>query len=179
MEAAEKAGVPDATQYIRFYNLRNYDRINAGPGTAMDQVQKESGVDYESGRKQHDDIVGAGYDGRGEGTGAYYGRRNPEYEEYQRAGKGVYDEMVDDSVAECYMENGPSILNVAWTGSEEAEMDAFVSEGMFLFLSPIPSRMNSLTRNRAIHSLQNPHSRRPHCNNRLREPQRPLPTRIS
>ena len=45
--------------YIRFYNLRNYDRINASATLA--QVEKQSGVNYEDARKQHDDAMGASY----------------------------------------------------------------------------------------------------------------------
>ncbi|KAK0103164.1 hypothetical protein ONS96_005771 [Cadophora gregata f. sp. sojae] len=127
MEEIEKAGVPDSRQYIRFYNLRNYDRINAG--SAMSQVRDASGVNYEDARREHDDIVGAGYDGRGEGTGAYYGRSNPAYEQYQQAGAQVNDGSKYDSVSACYMDHGPSIRDVPWSGSEEAEFNAYVSEG--------------------------------------------------
>lgn len=127
MEAIEQAGVPDSKQYIRFYNLRNYDRINAG--SSMGQVQDASGVDYEGARKEHDDMVGAGYNGEGEGTGAYYGRSNPAYEQYQRAGAQVSDASQYDTVSECYMKDGPSITDIPWSGTEEAEFDAFISEG--------------------------------------------------
>ena len=131
MEAIHRAGVDDARQYIRFYNLRNYDRINAG--AAMQQAQDESGVSYDNARREHDDIVGAGYNGEGEGTGAYYGRENDQYENYQSSAENVQDRKAQlDTVSECYMENGPSLLDVAWFGDEEAEMNAFVSEGKFL-----------------------------------------------
>jgi phospholipase D1/2 len=133
IEKIEKAGVPDAKQYIRFYNLRNYDRINAG--AAMSKVEQDSGISYGRARAEHDDIVGAGYDGRGEGTGAVAGQANPDYDAYQQAGSQVEDKSKYDSVSAAYMENGPSIKHIPWSGSEEAEMDAFVSEGS----SPIPS----------------------------------------
>jgi phospholipase D1/2 len=135
METIEKAGVPDAKQYIRFYNLRNYDRINAGH--AMSQVEQESGISYGRARAEHDDIVGAGYDGRGEGTGAVASQANPDYDRYQEAGSRVHDKSKYDSVSAAYMENGPSIKHVPWSGSEEAEMDAFVSEGLSL-IPPLP-----------------------------------------
>jgi phospholipase D1/2 len=126
IEAIEKAGVPQAKDYIRFYNLRNYDRINAG--AAMSNIEQASGVDFEDARKEHDDIVGAGYDGRGEETGAAAGQPNREYDRYQEAASHVENSRFD-SVSECYMDGGPSIKDVPWSGSEEAEMDAFVSEG--------------------------------------------------
>ena len=130
MEEIEKTGVPDSKRYIRFYNLRNYDRINAG--SAMSEVHDASGINYEDARREHDDIVGAGYDGRGEGTGAYYGRSNPAYEQYQQAGAQVSDGSKYDSVSACYMDYGPSIKDIPWSGSEEAELNAYVSEGNYL-----------------------------------------------
>ncbi|CZT11707.1 related to phospholipase D [Rhynchosporium graminicola] len=130
MEEIEKAGVPDSKQYIRFYNLRNYDRINAG--SAMARVYDASGIEYEDARREHDDIVGAGYNGRGEGTGAYYGRSNPAYEQYQEAGALVNDDSKYDSVAACSMDYGPSIKDIPWSGSEEAEFNAYVSEELYI-----------------------------------------------
>jgi phospholipase D1/2 len=37
-----------------------------------------------------------------------------------------------DTVAECYMLNGEDIRNVPWEGSEEAEIDAFVTEELYI-----------------------------------------------
>jgi phospholipase D1/2 len=133
IEAIEKAGVPQASQYIRFYNLRNYDRINAG--ATMSNVEQASGVNFEDARKEHDDIVGAGYDGRGEETGAVAGQPNREYDRYQEAGSRV-EESRFDSVSACYMDGGPSIKDIPWFGSEEAEFDAYVSEGKYFPHSP-------------------------------------------
>ncbi|RDW82884.1 phospholipase D [Coleophoma crateriformis] len=132
MEAVEKAGVPDAKQYIRFYNLRNYDRINVS--TVLDQAEQDSGVSYESARREHDDIVGAGYDGYGERTGAMPGQRNDQYDRYQDAafraekprGSGY------DSVCQCYMENGPSIKDIPWSGTPEDEINSFISEELYI-----------------------------------------------
>jgi phospholipase D1/2 len=101
----------------------------------MSKVEQDSGISYGRARAEHDDIVGAGYDGRGEGTGAVAGQANPDYDAYQQAGSQVEDKSKYDSVSAAYMENGPSIKHIPWSGSEEAEMDAFVSEGS----SPIPS----------------------------------------
>lgn len=127
MEMIEKGGVPDAKQYIRFYNLRNYDRINVGK--ALASVEQASGVNYRDARMEHDDIVGAGYDGRGYGTGAAAGQANEDYDRYQQAGSQIADDSKYDTVSSCYMDGGPSIKDIPWSGSEEAEMDAFVSEG--------------------------------------------------
>lgn len=157
MEEIEKAGVPDSKQYIRFYNLRNYDRINAG--SAMSEVHDASGINYEDARREHDDIVGAGYDGRGEGTGAYYGRSNPAYEQYQQAGAQVSDGSKYDSVSACYMDYGPSIKDIPWSGSEEAEFNAYVSEGKYLVLSRFETFCLTNT-SRIVYPFKGPHSRR-------------------
>jgi phospholipase D1/2 len=127
MEAIEKAGVPDARKYIRFYNLRNYDRVNVG--SAMAKVEDASGVSYEEARKEHDDIVGAGYDGRGEQTGANASQTNPGYDAYQQAGSKISDESKYDTICEVYMDGGPTLQEIPWSGTKESEMDAFVSEG--------------------------------------------------
>lgn len=129
MEAVEKAGVPNAKEYIRFYNLRNYDRINAG--SAMSQTEQASGVGYEGARKEHDDLVGAGYDGRGEGTGVMRGQQADEYNRYQQAGSQIQNSN-DDTVSACYMDGGPSIKDIPWSGTEEAEMNAFISEELYI-----------------------------------------------
>jgi phospholipase D1/2 len=127
IEEIHKAGVPDAGEYIRFYNLMNYDRLNIG--SSMSRVEDASGINYEDARREHDDMVGAGYDGLGEGTGAQYGQPNQDYDRYQQAASGV-DDSAFDSVSSCYMDGGPSIRDIPWSGSEESEMEAFVSEGM-------------------------------------------------
>ncbi|KAH6665713.1 hypothetical protein B0J14DRAFT_643518 [Halenospora varia] len=129
MEEIQKAGVPDARQYIRFYNLRNYDRINGG--AARTNIEQESGVNYEDARREHDDMVGAGYDGRGYQTGAREGQYNREYDQYQQAASQSQDSQFD-TVSACYMEGGPSITDIPFSGSEEEEMDAFVSEELYI-----------------------------------------------
>lgn len=54
MEKIGDAGY-DPTQYIRFYNLRNYDRINVG--APMAEMEQRSGVSYEAARRGHDQAV--------------------------------------------------------------------------------------------------------------------------
>jgi len=82
---------------------------------------------------EHDDIVGAGYDGQGYGTGAAHGQSNPRYEAYQQAASQVSNDSKYDSVAACYMDGGPSIKDIPWSGTDQEEMDAFVSEGTLPF----------------------------------------------
>jgi phospholipase D1/2 len=85
--ALKKAGVAEPGKYIRFYNLRNYDRINANE--TMSKVEKASGVTYGDAAKEHDDIVGAGYAGEGFGTGAVSGQPNANLDGYQKAASQI------------------------------------------------------------------------------------------
>ncbi|KAI9758626.1 MAG: Cyanate hydratase [Chaenotheca gracillima] len=134
MEEIARQGI-DPMQYIRFYNLRNYDRINAS--SAMAEVEARSGVNYDDARRQHDDMLGAGFGGRGEGTGVQDRAQGDQYQRYQEAagsvgahqglGKGRWD-----SVSECYMLGGEDIRNVPWENGDINEIDAFVSEELYV-----------------------------------------------
>ncbi|KAI1379551.1 phospholipase D/nuclease [Hypoxylon crocopeplum] len=133
VESLQQQGVDDWRRYIGFYNLRNYDRINIS--STMRRVEQESGVPYEEARREHDERAGGypygneerGYDGYGEGNDRNYDRS----ERYQSATSNV-DDSTWDTVSSCYMENGTDIRQVPWHGSEEAELDAFVSEELYI-----------------------------------------------
>lgn len=129
-----KAGY-NPQDYIRFYNLRNYDRINLS--RIVQQVEQQSGVQYEDARRQHDDIVGAGFGGYGEGTRASSTVAGPQYQQYQQYQQAAMKPSAGgserwDSVSECYMLNGTDIRSVPWDGVPEAEIDAFVSEELYI-----------------------------------------------
>ena len=135
MEEIAKAGV-NPTEYIRFYNLRNYDRINVS--ASMKEAEQASGVDYEAARREFDDSVDpAGY--RAGGEPQYYGEPTGinEYTKYQRAAGQMKDrEGLEngrwDSVAECYMLGGCDIRDVPWEGGDLPEIDAFVTEELYI-----------------------------------------------
>lgn len=147
MEEVSKAGY-NPMDYIRFYNLRNYDRINFT--TSMMQAQQQSGVRYEDARKQQEDALGSGYGGYGQTNQAQYGQVNQgqfgqtnqsQYgstinpaQQYQTATQNAPNVAADrwDSVASCYMLGGEDIRNVPWSGPPEAEFDAFVSEELYI-----------------------------------------------
>jgi phospholipase D1/2 len=118
--------------YISVFNLRNYDRLRVD-GT-MARREEESGVDYNTARREADDMVGAGYDGRGEGTGATYDRRNESYNEYQNAADNIGTPASGyDSISACYTNNGPDVREIPWEeGGNVAEIDAFVSEELYI-----------------------------------------------
>ncbi|KAI1647922.1 phospholipase D/nuclease [Daldinia loculata] len=124
IESLQQQGVDDWRRYIGFYNLRNYDRINIS--STLRQAEQDSGVSYEDARREHDDRE----------QGYRYGDDNgrPDdgsYDRYQSAASKV-DDSTWDTVSSCYMEGGPDIRDVPWNGSEEDEMNAFVSEELYI-----------------------------------------------
>lgn len=111
MEQVAKAGV-DPKQYIRFYNLRNYDRINVG--RAMAPGEASSGASYPA-------AAGA------PGYGAPHGE---EYSKYAPRSSPVGQEW--DSVSQCSMLGGGDIRSTPWEGDAQQELDAFVSEELYV-----------------------------------------------
>jgi phospholipase D1/2 len=163
-EEIAKAGF-NPMDYIRFYNLRSYDRINASK--IMQEAEQRSGVSYGQ--------ASEGYDAAQEGSRDFQAYRPPptaEYGVYEMEGGGRppqqayemdagynggvpndgrqsdynrYQQEAQklggrqglgdgrwDSVAECYMHNGEDIRNVPWEGGAVDEMDAFVSEELYI-----------------------------------------------
>lgn len=123
------------TDYIRFFNLRNYDRVNSS--AAMAEAEKKSGVNYEDARKQHDDVVGAGFGGYGEGTAVGEHGGQEQYQRYQQAAQNIdrrqgLGDGKWDSVSECYMLNGPDLRSAPWENGASNEIDAFVSEELYV-----------------------------------------------
>lgn len=159
-EEIAKAGF-NPMDYIRFYNLRSYDRINASK--IMQEAEQRSGVSYGQ--------ASEGYDAAQEGSRDFQAYRPPptaEYGVYEMDGGGRppqqayemdagvpndgrqsdynrYQQEAQklggrqglgdgrwDSVAECYMLNGEDIRQVPWEGGAVDELDAFVSEELYI-----------------------------------------------
>lgn len=136
METIAKEGI-DPMQYIRFYNLRNYDRINSS--SIMKQAEQQSGVNYDEARQGYDQRYGAGIGAQAQQGGVYQDPSH-QYDEYQRYQQATHD-ISDrkglgngrwDTVAECYMLGGEDIRNVPWEDGTTNEMDAFVSEELYI-----------------------------------------------
>lgn len=132
MELIAKEGY-NPMEYIRFYNLRNYDRINAsGP---MAKAEQRSAVNYEEARKEHD-LATAGPGGYGPGAPRSAFDPTAPYQQYQNAAHQVSGTKPSsgrwDSVSECYMLNGEDIRKVPWEGPSEAEIDALVTEELYV-----------------------------------------------
>lgn len=180
METIGNAGF-DPTNYIRFYNLRNYDRINAS--ASMSEAQRVSGVDYEDARKQYDAAVelpacyppSSGNDRRN-----LYG--GSKYQPYQQAAASISSrEGLGngrwDSISECYMLGGADIRSVPWENGELDEIDAFVSEELYVHSKVSSVRSPALANTSLTIPPPGLNSRRSYRNLRFRKPKRPLPAR--
>ncbi|KAF2015063.1 phospholipase D/nuclease [Aaosphaeria arxii CBS 175.79] len=186
-EEIAKAGF-NPMEYIRFYNLRSYDRINASG--AMRAAEEQSGVSYQQAAEQRDaqyeqsrgdyqayrppptseygmyemDGTSApnrpqeldsgygggqgyggqqyqqgnqGYGGQQQQQGGGQGYGQPAHEAYQQGaskigGRQGLGSGRWDSVCECYMLGGEDIRNVPWEGGAMDEIDAFVSEELYV-----------------------------------------------
>jgi phospholipase D1/2 len=129
IEMFKTQGIQDARQYITFYNLRNYDRINTSQ--TMGSAEQKSGVQYEDARREHNDRVGAGNHPYGELLGVSSGGPGSQYERYQQAAQQAADHTWD-TVSACYMAAAPGLGQAPWQGSEESPIDTFVSEELYI-----------------------------------------------
>ncbi|KAL2864512.1 putative phospholipase D (PLD) [Aspergillus lucknowensis] len=111
MELIAKEGY-NPMEYIRFYNLRNYDRIKyTSPAAAPQYGGGGFGPDH---RPAFD-------------TSAVYQSHAPSPAPGPKSGTGQWN-----SVSACYMLNGPDLRNIPWDGPSEAEIDAFVTEELYV-----------------------------------------------
>jgi phospholipase D1/2 len=180
-ETIAKAGF-NPMDYIRFYNLRSYDRINASG--VMRTAEEQSGVSYQKASEQREaEYEGSrGLEGSGDQYQAYrppptaeygvyemdagsgrpqgqsgpyeadtgygdsqgYGRPQAQQQYQQAAAKiGGRQGLGNgrwDSVSECYMLGGEDIRNVPWEGGAMDEIDAFVSEELYIHSKVCSSR---------------------------------------
>lgn len=128
-EELRAAGVDEPERYLRFYNLRNYGRINTAP--LMGRVERASGVSYEDARREFDDAVESGYDGYSRQE--THGRLGDKYHRYQAAAEAAPNDPTADTVSPCYMADGPALADVPWSGDDaEAERNAYVSEELYI-----------------------------------------------
>lgn len=129
MELIGNAGY-DPTEYIRFYNLRNYDRINVG--AAMRAAEQKSGVNYEDARYEHDQAVELPAN-----TPESSYVKSSNYQAYSQAANQMIKENVPrtemlDSVSECYMLGGRDVRSIPWENGNVPEIDTFVSEELYI-----------------------------------------------
>lgn len=126
IEKLTQAGISDPKQYIGFFNLRNFDRINTSK--TMADAEAQAGVSYEEARKEHDRYYGDGGYPPGEidqsgGT--------DRYERYQQGAQHVSDDTLD-TISSCYMDQGRRVTDIPWSGNPDDEIDAFVTEELYI-----------------------------------------------
>ncbi|KAJ7758051.1 hypothetical protein B0H16DRAFT_1885472 [Mycena metata] len=158
-EEIRKAGF-EPLDYIRFYHLRAYDRINAPLSTYISQIEEQSGIKY------HEAQVAlarqwVGEDGGDQTTvtvtipvetteGIVVSDKTPLktetvpipksetearelIEKFEAAAKRVRgDEDVADNVAQHMLSDRTSLAEEKWLGSEQEELDAYVSELLYI-----------------------------------------------
>ncbi|KAL2797585.1 hypothetical protein BJX66DRAFT_86734 [Aspergillus keveii] len=111
MELIAKEGY-NPMEYIRFYNLRNYDRIKyTDPRLAPQSTSSGFGSAH---RPAFD-------------TSTVYQSHAPPSAPGPKSGTGKWN-----TVSACYMLNGPDLRNIPWDGPSEAEIDAFVTEELYV-----------------------------------------------
>ncbi|KAG7287045.1 hypothetical protein NEMBOFW57_006545 [Staphylotrichum longicolle] len=122
---------------------REYDQRYEGYDYERDQHRRGEYDPADYGRDDRYD--GDGHGRRDEyGRGGDYGRRDEysrqdehgsrgdsQYRRYQEAASHLSDQTWN-SVSACYMQNGPDLRSVPWTGSPEDEFNAFVSEQLYI-----------------------------------------------
>ena len=123
IETLEKNGIPkeQIRNYIAFFNLRNYDRIN------YNSAEKQSGVASDQARQDLErKSTGVGYGPYGSGHGGEEERYKSQLpQKISRADQNA-------SVARCAMLGGGDIREVPWYGPPEKEIEAFVSEELYI-----------------------------------------------
>lgn len=136
MEMIEKEGY-NPEDYIRFYNLRNYDRINNS--ASMKDAEQRSGVSYEDARREHDNAVElpTAYPGDGGDDDSSNPLARQNYKQFQQATAGMNQRQGLgsgrwDSVSECYMLGGTDIRELPWQTGDIPEIKAFVSEELYI-----------------------------------------------
>ncbi|KAJ7206672.1 hypothetical protein GGX14DRAFT_637817 [Mycena pura] len=129
--------------YIRFYHLRAYDRINAPPTTYIQEIEEKSGVKY------HEAQIALacqwiGNDDSGQKTVALSlstetvppileseDAARLVIEHFEKAAREVRrDEDVADNVAQHMLHDRTSLMEEKWLGSEQEELD--VSELLYI-----------------------------------------------
>ncbi|KAF3939335.1 hypothetical protein ABW19_dt0203903 [Dactylella cylindrospora] len=107
--------------YIRFFNLRNYDRINIS--RELESAEAQTKLEYEVIQQALENQIGAGWS-----TAQTHGGELDQWGRVQgNVGAGVWD-----SVAQCSMLGGGDVRDAPWSGDPEKEIDAFVSEELYI-----------------------------------------------
>ncbi|KAJ7482689.1 hypothetical protein FB451DRAFT_1235871 [Mycena latifolia] len=159
-EEIRKAGF-EPLDYIRFYHLRSYDRINAPLSTYIQAIEEKSGVKFHAAQVAlARQWIGDDSDGSQKEVtlalpvatkeGLVVSDKTeaktetvpiPESEDaarevierFERAAREVRgDEDVADNVAQHMLHDRTSLMEEKWLGTEQEELDAYVSELLYI-----------------------------------------------
>jgi phospholipase D1/2 len=145
----KKEGV-DPKEYIFFFNLRSYDRLNVTP--AVKQQEEKSGVKYqEVQRAQAQEIMDSGIHGskdQDEGADTHMGmkgaldprddsgdesteKKTDAKRKFEQAGENKQPESTD-SVAKNAMLDTPTLVHEKWEGGLDTEVDNWIQEELYI-----------------------------------------------
>lgn len=161
-EEIRKAGY-EPTDYIRFYHLRSYDRINAPLETLIAQMERNSGVTFHEAQialaRQWEGMNYLTQDAPREvfvkvpqatNEGIVVSNQTPVKREkvplpvsydaavdiirrFESGSDSIRgDENVADSVSQHALQDKTSLLDELWMGSEEEELNSYVSELLYI-----------------------------------------------
>lgn len=145
-----KAQGVDPTQYIFFFNLRSYDRLNVTP--AVKKQEEDSGVKYQDvQRAEAQEIMDSGIHGskdQDEGADTHMGKKGAldprddsgdEAEEKKTDAKRKFEAAGDnnqpistDSVAKNAMLDTPSLVDEKWEGGLDTEVENWIQEELYI-----------------------------------------------
>ncbi|CZT42378.1 related to phospholipase D [Rhynchosporium secalis] len=144
----------DPTQYIYFFNLRSYDRLNVTP--SVKKQEEESGVKYQDvQRAEAKEIMDSSVHGskdQDEGGDRHMGVRNAldprddsgdedaeaktdakrKFEAKSNASGEDGKTKTTDSVAKNAMIDQPNLVDEKWEGSLEGEVDNWIQEELYI-----------------------------------------------
>lgn len=158
-EAIRAAGY-EPMDYIRFYHLRAYDRINAPKGF-INQMEQNSGVSFNQAQvalarewvagddlttqtdiivtipQQEEGLVNTNTKSQAKTEKVPIPTNDQEAREtvarFERGAQGLRsDESVSDSVVQHMLADKTSLLDEVWLGTEEEELNAYVSELLYI-----------------------------------------------
>ncbi|KAL6914069.1 hypothetical protein FSST1_011829 [Fusarium sambucinum] len=108
------------------YSQQGYDRRDEYQGGYSQQSQ--------GGRSDYDRPQSQEYQGQGRYSGSSSHDNRPQqqsYQQYQQGANQVADRTLD-TISACYMDQGPRVTDLRWEGNPEDEINAFVSEELYI-----------------------------------------------
>jgi phospholipase D1/2 len=121
----------DANEYIYFFNLRSYDRLNVTP--ALKAQEDKSGMKYSELQRAEADELEAPTDDGDEARQTAAAKRRQYAGDQEGVGKGDEGGIIDgDSIADDAMLNDKKPSTEKWDGEPEEEKENFFQEELYI-----------------------------------------------